>query len=54
MVAKITLVILVLMSIGSWYIIITKIYEQYKMGRQAREATRSSGRRRRSGRAPTR
>jgi biopolymer transport protein ExbB len=38
MVAKFTLGILVLMSMGSWYIIITKVYEQYKMGRQARAA----------------
>jgi biopolymer transport protein ExbB len=38
MVARITLGILVIMSMGSWYIIITKVYEQYKMGRQARAA----------------
>ena len=38
LVAKTTLVILVLMSVGSWYIIITKIYEQYKMRLQAKEA----------------
>ena len=38
LVAKTTLAILVLMSIGSWYIIITKLYEQYKMGQQAKEA----------------
>jgi biopolymer transport protein ExbB len=38
MVAKITLGILVIMSMGSWYIIITKVYEQYRMGRQARAA----------------
>ena len=38
LVAKTTLVILVLMSVGSWYIIITKIYEQYRMRMQAREA----------------
>ena len=24
------------MSMGSWYIIITKVYEQYKMGKHAR------------------
>jgi biopolymer transport protein ExbB len=35
MVAKATLTILVIMSMGSWYIIITKVYEQFKMGRQA-------------------
>jgi biopolymer transport protein ExbB len=38
MVAKITLGILVIMSMGSWYVIITKVYEQYRMGRQARAA----------------
>ncbi len=32
LVAKTTLIILVIMSVGSWYIIITKVYEQYKMG----------------------
>ena len=26
------------MSIGSWYIIITKLYEQYKMGQHGRDA----------------
>jgi biopolymer transport protein ExbB len=40
MVAKATLVILILMSIGSWYIIITKLYEQHRMGQQARDANR--------------
>jgi biopolymer transport protein ExbB len=40
MVAKITLGILVLMSIGSWYIIVTKLYEQFRMGVQAKDATR--------------
>ncbi len=37
-VARITLGILVIMSVGSWYIIITKVYEQWKMGGQARAA----------------
>ena len=37
-VAKITLAILAIMSMGSWYIIITKIYEQSKMRTQAKEA----------------
>ncbi len=41
LVAKITLGILVIMSMGSWYIIITKVYEQAKMGRQAKAADRS-------------
>jgi biopolymer transport protein ExbB len=40
-VAKATLVILVIMSMGSWYIIITKLYEQYKLGRQAKTANAS-------------
>ena len=35
-VAKVTLAILAIMSMGSWYIIITKVYEQSKMGRHAR------------------
>jgi biopolymer transport protein ExbB len=38
LVARITLGILVIMSMGSWYIIITKVYEQWKMGVQAKEA----------------
>lgn len=38
-VAKSVLVIMVVMSMGSWYIIITKIIEQAKMNKQAREAT---------------
>jgi biopolymer transport protein ExbB len=41
LVAKTTLIILVIMSVGSWYIIITKVYEQYKMGQQARAAEKS-------------
>ena len=41
LVARITLGILVLMSVGSWYIIVTKVYEQAKMGRQARAAERT-------------
>ena len=38
MVARITLGILVIMSVGSWYVIVTKVYEQAKMGAQARQA----------------
>ena len=38
MVAKATLVILVIMSMGTWYIIITKVYEQYKVTRAANKA----------------
>jgi biopolymer transport protein ExbB len=40
-VARITLGILVIMSMGSWYVIITKVYEQAKMGAQARAAEKS-------------
>ena len=40
-VAKVTLAILVIMSIGSWYIIITKVYEQAKMGKHARAADKT-------------
>ena len=39
-VAKAVLVILALMSMGSWYVIVTKLLEQRKMGRQARKAER--------------
>src|SRR6266496_3782662 len=35
-VARFTLGILAIMSMGSWYIIITKVYEQYRMGRHAK------------------
>ena len=41
LVARITLGILVVMSAGSWYIIVTKVYEQARMNRQARAADRS-------------
>jgi biopolymer transport protein ExbB len=37
-VARITLGILVIMSMGSWYVIFTKLYEQAKLRRQARVA----------------
>ncbi|HEY1461512.1 MAG TPA: MotA/TolQ/ExbB proton channel family protein [Casimicrobiaceae bacterium] len=40
-VSKATLIILVIMSMGSWYIIITKVYEQAKMGAQARAAEKT-------------
>ncbi len=40
-VARITLGILVFMSMGSWYIIITKVYEQFRMNAQARAAEKS-------------
>ena len=41
LVARITLGILVIMSMGSWYIIITKVYEQAKMNKAARQAEKS-------------
>ena len=40
-VARITLAILVIMSVGSWYIIITKVYEQAKMNKAAKAAEKS-------------
>ena len=40
-VAKGTLIILVIMSMGTWYIIITKIYEQAKLNKQARVAEKT-------------
>jgi biopolymer transport protein ExbB len=40
-VAKVTLLILAIMSIGSWYIIVTKVYEQYKMNKQAKAANKT-------------
>ncbi|WP_211091345.1 MotA/TolQ/ExbB proton channel family protein [Pseudothauera rhizosphaerae] len=39
-VAKGTLIILVVMSAASWYVIVTKLYEQHKLRRLAREAKR--------------
>jgi biopolymer transport protein ExbB len=37
-VAKTVLVILAIMSMGSWYVIVTKLLEQGRMGRQAKAA----------------
>ena len=37
-VAKATLVILVIMSMGTWYIIVVKLYEQAKLSREGRAA----------------
>jgi biopolymer transport protein ExbB len=37
-VAKGTLIILVIMSMGSWYILITKLYESVKIGSESRAA----------------
>ncbi|MDR2638006.1 MAG: MotA/TolQ/ExbB proton channel family protein [Zoogloeaceae bacterium] len=39
-VAKGTLVILVLLSAASWYVIVTKLYEQHRLFRHAKEAQR--------------
>ncbi len=39
-VARGTLIILVIMSMGSWYIIVTKLYESLKIGGEARAARR--------------
>jgi biopolymer transport protein ExbB len=41
LVARGTLVILILMSAGSWYILVTKLYESYKLASQAREARKT-------------
>ena len=40
-VAKVTLAVLALMSMGSWYVIVTKVYEQARMNHQARVADKS-------------
>jgi biopolymer transport protein ExbB len=40
-VAKGTLLILVIMSMGSWYIIVVKVFEQFKLGAQARAANKT-------------
>ena len=40
-VAKGTLIILVIMSMGSWYILITKLWESFKLSGEARTASRS-------------
>ena len=40
-VAKGTLIILVIMSMGTWYIIITKFYEQARLNAQARTADKT-------------
>ena len=36
-VSKSTLIILIIMSMGSWYIMFVKVYEQWKLFRQARD-----------------
>ncbi|GAB3266799.1 MotA/TolQ/ExbB proton channel family protein [Chitinimonas naiadis] len=40
-VAKSTLVIMVIMSMGTWYIMVTKLFEQFKLMRQAKLARES-------------
>ena len=40
-VAKFVLVVMVIMSMGSWYIMIVKLWEQAKLSRQAKEAAKS-------------
>lgn len=40
-VARSTLVILLIMSMGSWYIMVTKYFEQMKLYQQARDANKS-------------
>ena len=37
-VARGTLIVLVIMSMGSWYILITKLYESFKIGSESRQA----------------
>ena len=40
-VARGTLIVLVIMSMGSWYILITKLYESFKIGSESRQARQS-------------
>ncbi len=40
-VARGTLMILVIMSVGSWYIMVTKLFEQFKLMAQARDARKT-------------
>jgi biopolymer transport protein ExbB len=40
-VARFVLVLLVLMSLGSWYILLTKLYESFKLSGEARAARKS-------------
>ena len=43
-VSKGTLIILVIMSMGSWYILFVKLWEQYKLMREARDVRNAFGR----------
>src|SRR4051812_6561323 len=40
-VARGTLIILVIMSMGSWYILVTKLFESFKISSEARAARKS-------------
>ncbi|RYX95630.1 MAG: MotA/TolQ/ExbB proton channel family protein [Comamonadaceae bacterium] len=40
-VARLTLILLVIMSVGSWYVLISKLVEQARMAQQAREAQKA-------------
>jgi biopolymer transport protein ExbB len=40
-ITKTVLVVLIIMSMGSWYIIVTKLFEQAKLMRQAKEANKT-------------
>jgi hypothetical protein len=40
-VARGTLMILIIMSMGTWYVMVGKLYEQYKLAKQAGAATKS-------------
>ena len=39
-IAKVVLLLLLIMSVGSWYIMVVKVLEQAKMGRQAKAAAK--------------
>jgi len=41
LVARGALVLMIIMSMGSWYIIITKLFEQFKLMKQGREANKT-------------
>jgi biopolymer transport protein ExbB len=41
LVARGTLLILAIMSMGSWYVMVTKLFEQYQLNRQGREANKN-------------
>jgi biopolymer transport protein ExbB len=41
LVARLTLIVLVVMSVGSWYVLISKLLEQSRLARQARDAQKA-------------